>query len=162
MTKFRPDCPQIISPQIPWTGVELGLHDIDARKRLRSWVIRKNLGGSRTHDTAPQLQEKCRAECRDFRRRASDYFGFLCAEAARLVPKLRAGARRAARRAARPSLLGGGLNELPAPGTGAPSEKGRKRRAKPVPFRWHVLRLWCISYVLCALDVDRCTLGTWF
>jgi hypothetical protein len=44
MTKFRPDYPQIMSPQIPWAVVELGLRDIYARKRPRSWVIRKNLG----------------------------------------------------------------------------------------------------------------------
>jgi hypothetical protein len=53
--------------------------------------------------TAPQLQENCSAECRDFGRRASDFFWLLCAEAARLVLKLRAGAWRAAR----PSALGG-------------------------------------------------------
>jgi hypothetical protein len=39
MTKFRPDCPRIILPQIPWAGVGLGLRGICARKRSRSWVI---------------------------------------------------------------------------------------------------------------------------
>jgi hypothetical protein len=46
MTKFRPDCLQIISPEIPWTGVDLGFRDIYARKRPRSWVIGVSLGGS--------------------------------------------------------------------------------------------------------------------
>jgi hypothetical protein len=46
-----------------------------------------------------------------------------------------------------PLALSGGLNAHPA--AGAPGEKGRKGRTKPIQFIWHVLRLWCSSYVLC-------------
>jgi hypothetical protein len=86
---------------------------------------------------APQLQGNCRAECRDFAaersdfgRRAAEVFGF-CApsEAARLVLKLPAGARRAVR----PSALGGRIKRATStPGTGVPSEKreGQKRAGK--------------------------------
>jgi hypothetical protein len=35
-----------ILPQIPWTGVELGLRGIYARKRPRSWVIGVSSGGT--------------------------------------------------------------------------------------------------------------------
>jgi hypothetical protein len=102
-----------------------------------------SMDGKDAKGTAPQLQGKCRAECRgpppeaaecrafaaecrDFGRRASDFFGF-CAEAARLVLKLRAGARRAVRPSA---ALGGRIKRATNTRHRGSQREGQKKAGK--------------------------------
>jgi hypothetical protein len=64
-----------------------GLALMQARLAKNTCPIRNDIRASYAPAAKPpQLQEKCRAECRDFGWRACDFaFWLLCAEAARLV-----------------------------------------------------------------------------
>jgi hypothetical protein len=74
------------------------------------------------------------------------FFWLLCAEAARLVLKLRAGARRAVR----PSALGGRIKRATSTRHRGSQREGQKKAGKAnLIYMACAAPVWCSSYMLC-------------